>query len=187
MTLNIVYRSSVPGRPYANDLFCLPADAVPYVLGALRLRMYPYFYTTEEDYVRGRSALAEFGGGLLMPCALEITNRQDALYNLLDATLNGNERSVTGEGTYAEPYVYTPAIPQVVEAAAISAPSLRSDTRSAKNLLDNFVTGALSADAPAPALANVNLDAIRAAVEEIASKNGVTFEQAAQIIAILGA
>lgn len=150
MKLNIVLPSPVSARPYAEDLYCLPVAAVPYVLGALRLRMSPYWYTTPEDYARGRSLLAEFSGGLLMGCVQEITNAVDRLTALFDASINGQARELTGTGTEVDPYVYTPALPTVFDGNAYDAPSLREDTRSTYLLLDNLTTGvpnALSADA----------------------------------------
>lgn len=186
MTLNIVYKSAVPARPYDDDLFCLPVAAVPYVLGALRLRMYRYFYTSEEDFVRGVSLLSEFCGGLLMPCAQDIINRLDAMRVLVDASLNDVTRTVSGAGTKDDPYVYSPALEQSADGKADNSPSMLYQLVRTRAYLDNLVNGNTSSVSPSEAVTNAKLEAIRLLLEAMGGEDGPTFEQVAQVIAILG-
>jgi hypothetical protein len=187
MRLNIVLRSPVSARPYADDLFDLPIEGGPYALGALRLRMYPYWYTSPEDYARGRSLLAELGSGLLMGYGMRLINAVDRVYTLLDAHLAGNERGVTGDGTDASPFVYSPALVQAPGSSDFVPPSLRSDTELVRAVLDNLVNGTLSSSAPSEAIPNARLQIIIDLLNAMGTDDGPTFAQVAQIITILGA
>jgi hypothetical protein len=187
MTLNIVLRSPVLGRPYEEELCCITVDAVPYVLGALRLRMWPYWYTTDADYVRGRSLLAELSAEVLMPYGRDIVNAIDRVYNLIDAGLNGIGRSVAGDGTELDPYVYTPSLVQAPQPSDYSAPSLREDTDVARKLLNNLVNGTASSVASDTRSFRDQLQSIYDAIVAIEGEEGPTAQQVAQIISIIGA
>jgi hypothetical protein len=178
MRQNIVSPSPVTARPYESDLYCLPVAAVPYVLGALALRMSPYWYSTPEDYARGRSLLAEFSGGLLMGCAQELIVAVNRVEARLDATLNGNARSLTGTGTAIDPYVFTPPLGTEFDPTAIQPPSLREDTQATRALLDNLITGAISAYATDPRT-------VKDQLQEIIDKAAGTGEFDAEILAKL--
>jgi hypothetical protein len=165
MKLNIVLRSPVSVRPYDDDLYCLPVAAVPYVLGAIRLRMSPYWYSTEDDYARGRSLLAEFSGGLLMGCAQDIVHAINRVEAMIDVSLNGNGRTITGTGTTADPYIFVPALAPEFDPTDYVPPSLRSDANVTRALLDNLVNGTVSAVATDPRSFRDQLEAIRALLE----------------------
>jgi hypothetical protein len=187
MRLNIVLRSPVSARPYADDLFDLPIEGVPYCLGALRLRMLAYWYTSPEDYARGRSLLAELGSGLLMGYGMRLVNSMDRVYTLLAANVAGTEYSVTGDGTDASPFIYSPPLVQAPGAGDFSNPSLRTDAELTRSVLDNLVNGSLSSLAPAEAVPNARLQVIIDLLNAMGTDDGPTFEQVAQVIAILGA
>lgn len=148
MSINIVYRGTVPIRPYSSTLVCVPTTIIPQVLGALRLKSAPYWYVSSEDHLRAQSAISEFGGNLLMPCAAEIVNAVDRVYNLLDASLNGVGRSVAGDGSELDPFVYSPPLAQAPEPDEFQGPSLRTDVEVQRALLDNLTNGTVSAVAP---------------------------------------
>src|SRR5690349_17368227 len=144
MKMNLVTKSEVPPPPYASALVCIPIAAVPFTLGALVLKSQKYWYASPDDWHAGRRLLASFGKALLMDCAQPIVDAIDRVYNLLDSGLNGTERTAIGTGTELDPYVYDPAIPQVVEPSAFGSPGLRHYTRASARLLDNLVTGGTS-------------------------------------------
>jgi len=187
MSRTKIIRSVVPEPPYNSALVCIPIAAVPFTLGALVIKSQKYWYASPEDWHRGRKLLASFGKALLMDCAQPIVDAIDRVYNLLDAGLNGTERTAIGTGTELDPYVYDPAIPQVVEPSAFGSPGLRHYTRASARLLDNLVTGGTSDEAPGEAIPNAKLEAIRLLLEAMGGEDGPTFEQVAQVIAILGA
>lgn len=116
-----------------------------------------------------------------MPCDGPIVNSIDRLYVLMAAGLNGTEYTVTGTGTEIDPFVYDPPLPQVVMPSDFQAPGLRRDMAAGRRLLDNFVNGTLSTDAPATAIANEKLEAIRALLEA-SGTNGEDVEAVLNLI-----
>lgn len=187
MTYSIVLRSPVPERPYGEELSCFPVAGVPNALGALRLRMSPYWYTSPEDYGRGRSLLAELGSGLLMPCGKDIVAAIDRVYVLADGAFNGIART----GTETEPgsniWTYSPPLEHSADPSNFHDPSLRYDVKADRWLMENLVNGTTSDFAPGEAVTNAKLEAIRLLLEAMGTDDGPTFEQVAQVIAILGA
>ena len=187
MTLNIILRSPVPERPYGAELCCIPPEGVPYCLGAMRLRFSEYWYTSPEDYVRGRSLLAELGGGLLMPCGQDIINAVDRVYILLAGVYNGTSRGAELAEGEDNVYVYDPPLSQAIDATDYSTPGLRTNADIARELLDNLVSGAVTANTPLVAVPNGHLQAIYDQLLAMAAEEQVSPEQIAQIITILGA
>jgi hypothetical protein len=187
MTRITITRSAVQEPPYHFDLACIPIEAVPFTLGALVLRSQKYWYASDEDWQRGRRLLALLGKGILMPCGRDIVNSIDRLYTLTAAGLSGTAYSVSGSGTDADPFVYSPPLPQVVDPEDYQSPSLRRDTAASRRLMENLVLGTTSADAPTEAVTNAKLEAIRLLLEAMGTSDGPTFAQMAQVIAILGA
>lgn len=187
MTLNIVYRAEIPPITTSYALVCVPTLILPNTLGALRLKSAKYFYASEGDYQRGSSLVAELSGDLLMSCAVEITNAIDRVYNLLDASLNGIGRSVSGSGTEADPYAYTPALVQAPDPEDYNPGGLRADTNATRALLDNLVNGTTSPVASDSRSFRQQLEDIYTAIVAIEGEEGPTAEQVAQVISILGA
>lgn len=183
MKQNIVSRSPVSVRPYADDLYCLPVAAVPYVLGAIALRMSPYWYETAEDYARGRSLLAEFSGGLLMGCAADLVHAINRVEAMIDVSLNGNGRTITGTGTPADPFVFVPALAPEFDPTDYAAPSLRSDTSVSRALLDNLTNGTVSDVATD---ARSFRDQLQALIEKAAGTGEFDEEMLAKLIQIAG-
>ena len=187
MSYNIVLRSPVTARPYEDEVFSLPIAGVPYTLGAMRLRMSPYWYTSPEDYARGRSLLAELGSGLLMPSGQDIVNAVDRVTVLLDGAFNGIARVGTEIDPIRRVWSYDPALSHSADPTNFHDPSLRFDTKATRWLYENFVNGTTSDFAPGEAITNAKLEAIRLLLEAMGTDDGPTFEQVAQVIAILGA
>lgn len=187
MTRNIVTKSTVPFPPYASDLFCLPIASVPFVLGALYVKSQKYWYASTDDATRGAKLLAEVGRNLLMPCGNDIINAIDRLTVLFDATINGVGRSTEGIGTDDDPFIYTPPLSQEGVPTNFTTGSIHDNSNVLRALLANIVTGALSSAAPGEAIPNQKLQAILEAIQAMGAEDGPTFEQVAQLIAILGA
>jgi hypothetical protein len=187
MSLNIVLRSPVSERPYASELCCIPPVGVPYCLGAMRLRFSEYWYTSRDDYVRGRSLLGELGSGLLMPCGQDIINAVDRVYNLLDGAYNGIGRVATLVPDTTNVYTYDPPLEQGVDTTNFHDPGLRHEAKAARWMLDNLVNGTTSDFAPGVAVPNGHLQAIYDELIAMNAEEQVSPEQIAQIISILGA
>lgn len=187
MSRTKIPRSVVPEPPYHSALVCIPIEAVPFTLGALVIKSQKYWYASPDDWHTGRKLLALFGKALLMDCAPAIVQAIDRVYNLLDAGLNGRDRTATGTGTELDPFVYDPPIPQTILPSDFSAPGARRDSVEVRNLLRNLVLGNLSTDAPTIAIPNGTLAEIRDLLLAMSEESGVTPEQIEQIILILGA
>lgn len=142
---NIVGKREAPPPPYTYDLVCIPLEAIPYVAGAVRLRRVKYWWQTEEDVRVADDLLSRFMEGILMPCGLDIVNAVDRVYNLLDSSLNGIERGVTGDGTTETPFVYTPPLVQVSAASTYESPGIHTTTRDIRSLALNLADGSASA------------------------------------------
>jgi hypothetical protein len=144
MTLNIVTKREAPLPPYICEMVDLDMEAVPFMLGALWLRAQKYWWLTPDDQMVGRQLMNKEMVGMLMPCSIDITNRQDALYNMLDARLGGILRDVTGSGTYDDPYVYDEPIPQVVDPIIYSTPGMQYNSVQVLAGLRNLANGTVS-------------------------------------------
>ena len=187
MTLSIILRSPVPARPYASELSCFPTAAVPFSLGAMRLRLFQYWYTSHEDYVRGRSLLSELGSELLMPCGKDIIAAIDRVSVRLDGAFNGITRSAVETEPGSNIWLYDPPLEQGADATNFHDPGLRHETKAARWMLDNLVNGTTSEFAPGVALPNGHLQAIYDELLAMNAEEQVSPEQIAQIISILGA
>lgn len=166
MSRNIVTKSTVPPGPYDTDLVCIPIQAVPLMLGALVIKSQKYWYASPEDWHRGRKLLADAGKGMLMPCAIDIVNAIDRVHNLLDAGLNGTERSVTGTGTEADPYVYSPGLPQAPNPEVFDSPGLRADANATRQLVHNLVDGSATGLSAETRNIRQQLDELKLAIAE---------------------
>lgn len=187
MKRNVVLVSEVPEPPYPSHLVCIPTAAVPFTLSALVLKSQKYWYASPDDWQRGRRLLAQLGKALLMDCAQPIVDAIDRVYNLLDAGLNGTERTATGLGTYLDPFVYDPPIPQTIAPTEYEAPGARHYGHAVAKLVDNLVTGTTSDIAPGVAVPNGKLQEIIDLLVAMGEESQVTPEQIEQIILILGA
>lgn len=124
---------------------------------------------------------------MLHDCTQPIVDAIDRVHNLLDASLNGIERSVVGTGEPNDPYVYTPPLAQVASPSNYHSPSLRYDTDAFRWLQENFINGTTSVFAPGEAVPNTKLERIAVAVEALGELDDDQLEQLIQIVSILGA
>lgn len=141
MKLNIVEKREAPVPPYQCELFCFPVEAVPFLLQSIWLKSQKYWWLTPEDAKQGRRMLAQVGSELMMPCGTIIGEKLDALYRLMDTTLNGVQYTASGTGTAGNPFVITPAIPTVPNQNDYEYPGQRAMIENSLFYLRNLVDG----------------------------------------------
>lgn len=144
MKRNIVVKSPYPSGTPLIELASFHIQAVPATIAALVLKSQKYFWASPDDWHRGRKSLAYLGAELLMPSGIDIVNAIDRVYTLVDSGLNGRVRSVEGEGTNLDPFIYTPPLEQAAAPEDFDAPGLRNDTYTVRLLLDNLTNGTVS-------------------------------------------
>lgn len=165
MTLNIVLKADAPDPPYEGELVCHTAESTPFVLYGIWLKSQKYFWNSPSDWQVARTLLAEEGASLLMPCGRDIVNAIDRIYVQLDGRLSGLIRGVSGTGTDADPFVYSPAIPQdggdpIAQPGSVIG-SLHYHSEAWENLLDGRTSDNFDDDRSF----RDQLDAIKAVLE----------------------
>jgi hypothetical protein len=173
-----------PEPPYRCELVEIDVEAVPYMLGALWQREQRYHWLTADDAKRGRQLLAKEGAQLLMGCTREITNRQDALYALLDRAINGTEYSVSGAGTDVEPYIWAPPLP-TAPGPVYALPGLLRQAEISGRQLDNLTNGTTYDEAPDSRNIRQQLEDLIAALGEQESLDPEILAELVQILAAL--
>lgn len=138
---------AAPPLPWRCELVEIDTDAVPFMLSALYLKEQRYNWLSEDDARDGRRMLAKQGAQLLMGCIKEITNRQDALYALADRAINGTAYGVSGQGTDADPYVWSPPL-SVAPLLQFDLPGLLKQAQTSGRQLDNLTNGTVYDEAP---------------------------------------
>lgn len=202
MTLNIIRPESMPARPYPDELYNFSITAIPALQYGIWLKSQPYYWLSDDDTLKARSVLSEVGAALLMPIGITLHNDMMALYNLLDAALGGIERSVTGTGTSADPFIYDRPIPQVKtrnsfftdvsfeEGMLVSAYLTRVKTKATDDDLYAIFTGDTAGSSVEGMRVTYNQleDAITLlqAIIDAMPEGGPSAEQIAEIIALLG-
>lgn len=184
MSLHIVTRREAPQPPYECELITIEPEAVPFMIGALSSRALPFWWQSKDDQKYGRWLMNKEMVRLLMPCGTDIINRQDALYNLLDASLRGTLREVTGAGTDEDPYVYDPEIPQTVDPVVYLLPGMQHSARSTLEGVRNLANGETFTDFPDVRNFRQTLDDILAALA--AEDNTETIALLQKIVIALG-
>lgn len=184
MSFNIVAKREAPRPPYECELIEIDTTAVPYMLAALTIKAAKYWWLTPDDQLYGRWMLNKQKASMLMGCVREITNRQDALYNLLDASLRGTLRSVEGDGTDAVPFIYDPEIPQTVDPVVYLLPGMQHSARSTLEGVRNLANGEAFTDFPDVRNFRQTLADILAALEAESSEEQL--ELFRQIVILLG-
>lgn len=144
MRYNLVAKREAPEPPYICEMVDIDVEAIPFMLSSLWLRAQKYWWITDDDQKYGRWLMNKEGAALLMPCSRKITNLLEAQYNLLDATIRGEMRDVTGAGTDADPYIYDPAIPQTVDPIVYLTPGLQYSAIQSLRGIENISDGRTS-------------------------------------------
>lgn len=180
MNLNRFVRDiEAPEPPYVCEVAFFPVATVPWALGALETRVLRYVWKTADDWRLGCQLIRELQVSLLMGCKNEITNRQDALYALLDRAINGTAYGVSGLGTDVEPYVWIPALP-VAPLLQFDLPGLLKQVQTSGRQLDNLTNGTVYDEAPDTRNIRQQLDDLIAAT----GGQGLDDEQLAELVKI---
>jgi hypothetical protein len=131
-----VHNLVVPDPPDVCELAIFPVAAVPYALGALEYRI-PRYVWAAESYLRGVQLVRSMQLAILCGGLKEITERQDALYRLLDTALYGRVYNVVT----SEPLVVEPQIWPTHELAIEDPDSLFGRAEDLRQLLQNGLNG----------------------------------------------
>lgn len=146
MRYNLVAKREAPEPPYECEMVDVDVEAIPFMLSSLWLRAQKYWWITDDDQKYGRWLMNKEGAALLMPCSRAITNLLEAQYNLLDATIRGEMRDVTGAGTDADPFIYDPIIPQTVDPLVYLTPGLQFNSEKSLRGVENIADGRTSSN-----------------------------------------
>src|SRR5258705_9491339 len=84
----------------------IPRPLVQYVGGLLKLAENPGFWSSDGDYVRGYTAIAELEACLMATCLDVLLQKHDELYRLVNTSLRGQTYTTVTE----DPLVVEPAI-----------------------------------------------------------------------------
>jgi hypothetical protein len=144
MTYNIVTKETVPEGPWEYGLVCIPRQAIPFVLGAIRIKRQKYWWLTDEDWHRAEDLLIRFEGGIVEECSLPIVNAIDRLTIRFDAAVNGITRTATLVPDTEAEYEYSPPLTQEAEAGVYNSPSLAADSDAVVAFLDHIVNGTVN-------------------------------------------
>jgi hypothetical protein len=165
MRLNIVYKAVAPDPPYQCELVEVDTAAVPFMLYGLWLKAQRYFWADTDSWRTGRWLMNKEGAALLMSCGTDIVNAIDRLTVTLEGRLTGTIRSVTGTGTEADPFVYSPPIWQDGGDPLAQPGSLLGSLHYHSSAWENLLKGSASADFPDDRSFRDQLEAIRAILE----------------------
>lgn len=118
-------------------LVSLPRPLVPYVAGLLKISEQRGFWASQEDYLRGYTAIIELEECLMTACLDVLFQKQDELYRLLNTALLG----VSYETVSEDPLVVTPAIAPHVNLDIHDQDSLIGRVDRLTQLVDNRLAG----------------------------------------------
>lgn len=118
-------------------LAAVPVPLAPYVGGLLKILEQRGFWADEVSFVSAYTALTEVQGCLMSSCIQDITERQDALYRLMNTALFG----VTYATESTDPLVVTPAIAPHVTLDIHNQDSLLGRIDRLTQLTDNSING----------------------------------------------
>lgn len=115
----------------------IPRPLVPYVAGLLKIAENRGFWASENDYVRGYTAILELEECLMSTCLDVLLEKQDALYRLLNTVVLGQEYTAVSE----DPVVIEPSIAPFVSLDVLNQDSLMGRLDRLTQLLDNRLAG----------------------------------------------
>jgi hypothetical protein len=118
-------------------LTALPLPLVPYVAGLVKIAESPGFWASQEDFLRGYTAIIEWEACLMTACLDVLFQKQDELYRLLNTALLGVAYTTVSE----DPLVVTPAIAPHVNLDIHDQDSLLGRIDRLTQLIDNRIAG----------------------------------------------
>lgn len=116
----------------------VPVPLVPFVSGLTKILENRGFWASEADYIAGSTATIEFRECIAMACVQDITDRQDALYRLINTAFYG----VTYDTVTTDPLVVTPPITPHVTLDIHDYASIQGRLEDLQQMLNNALTGA---------------------------------------------
>jgi hypothetical protein len=125
-----------PDPPDVCELAVFPVAVVPYALAALEHRI-PKYVWSQDGYVRGVQLIRSLQMAILCGGLKEITERQDALYRMVDTAIYGRIYMV--EST--DPLVVSPTIQAVHDLAIEHDDSILGRMEDQRQLLQNALNG----------------------------------------------
>ena len=138
MTFRRMVHDLVPAEPPdLCELAVFPVAVVPFALGALESRI-PRHVWASESYVRGVQLVRSLQMAILCGGLKEVTERQDALYRMVDTAIYG--RIYTVEATDPE-LVVSPTIQHVHDLAIEHDDSILGRMEDQRQLLQNALNG----------------------------------------------
>lgn len=132
-----IHNQTPTPAPDVCELAIFPVAVVPFALGALESRM-PKYIWADDSYLRGTQLIRSLQLALLCGGVREITERQDALYRLIDTALYGREYSI--ESTDPE-LIVSPAIDPIHSIAIENEDSIFGRMEDSRQLLQNALNG----------------------------------------------
>lgn len=168
-----------PDPPDVCEIAGFPVAVVPYALGALESRVYPYSWS-DEGYVRGVQLIRSLQMAMLCGGIKEITDRQDALYRMLGTAIYGTLYTV--EST--DPLVVSPEIAPTHDLVNEANDSLMGRTDDIQQLLKNALNGTITENYTTPRGVREILEELLVAVGET---NELDTEEIAKLVQIIGA
>ncbi len=150
-----------PPPPDICELAIFPVAVVPFALAALEHRI-PKYVWADDSYLRGNQLIRSMQMAILCGGLLEITQRQDALYRMLDTALYGRVYSI--DATEPE-LIVSPAIAPIHALGIEDEESIFGRMEDQKELLQNALNGTETALYDQPVGIRELLDLIKLAVE----------------------
>lgn len=128
-------------------LVAIPRPLVPFVGGLLKIAENRGFWQSEDDFIRGYTAVTELERCLMATCLDVLLQQNDALYRLVNTALLGQTYTVVSD----DPLVIEPAIEPLVTLELLDQDSLMGRIDRLTQLIDNRIAGTetpLYADIP---------------------------------------
>lgn len=118
-------------------LVAVPRPLVPYVGGLLKIAESKGFWATEDDYLRGYTAVTELERCLMTTCLNVLLEKQDDMYRMLATAIYGTAYTVESE----EPLVVTPPIAHTHSLAFEDRDSVLGRLSNIADVIDNALNG----------------------------------------------
>ena len=118
-------------------LIATPAPLVPFVTGLGKMLEKRGFWASEDDFLRGYTAVTEWEACAMATCLDVLLQQNDALYRLLNTALLGVAYTTVSE----DPLVVTPAIAPHVNLDLHDQDSLIGRIDRLTQLVDNRLAG----------------------------------------------
>jgi hypothetical protein len=155
-----VHNLVAPEAPYQCEIAVFPIAVVPFALGALEYRI-PRYVWADDSYLRGVQLVRSLQMALLYGGLREITDRQDALYRMLDVAIFGTSYTVVSD----DPLIVEPLVSPTHTLDILDDTSILGRLELQKQLLENALNGTETSNYDRVNGVRDLLEAIQAAIE----------------------